>query len=251
MATAGRKFGLGIAALGLFVVAAGVFAGGASAGTNEPTSPCVTSLKVSWDQVDLAAISSATGQSFSDGDLKVTVSNATAIPGQSLTILTVGALDFATSKTVPSVALQLWQSAGVYTYTTLTFSPEVSSGHIVSPAGSHPTLGQAPIKGLEFCYQRAVAATTTVAPTTAAPTTVVQVIPEVIVAPTTTTTTTAPIAVQVLPQVVTAPQVAPQLAFTGSDSGLLIVIGALLLLFGISLVGVDHLGVFRPGRHSR
>ena len=237
MGIAGRKFGIGILSVGVALVGAGVFAGGATAGTAEGQLPkCDSaSLVVPWDNVDLAEFSDSNGQTFSDGTLTVVISNPKPIPGQELSLLTVAQLDFTSNHAVDGVIMRLWEQPADYTYTLVQYNPAATSGTLVSPAGSHPTLGQAPIKGLEFCYPKPLATTTTVAATsTAAPTTV---------APTTTA-----VAVEVLPEVVTAPE---QLAFTGSNSSPLVMIGALLMAFGLALVGIDRYGVVRRGRHSR
>jgi hypothetical protein len=208
-----------------------VLAGGASAqdNSNPPLSCPSSSLTVAWSQVDIADLADDTGQTFSDGTLTVQLTDPAPIPGYDLTILTVGSLHFTASRDIGQVNLQLWQAPGVFTYTGVTFAPAVTSGNLTSPDGSHPDLGHAPIKGLVFCYEKPVV------PTTAAPTTTVEVLPEVVTAAPTTAPTTAPtVAVEVLPQVVTAPE---QIAFTGSSSGPLVTLGAVLVLLGLAFVG--------------
>jgi hypothetical protein len=250
MGTAGRKIGVGIAGVGMALVAAGVFAGGASAGQEgtERLECEASSLTVAWQGVDVADVASAAGQSFSDGVITITLSNAAAIPGEALGILTIGSMDFSATSAIDAVELQLWQSPGDYDFDTVDYNPAVTSGHLQSPDGSHPTLSRAPIKGLVFCYKAAPAPTTTTS-TTSTTSTTVAVVPDQVVAPTTTAApTTTVAAVEVLPQVVTAPQ---QIAFTGSTSGPLVTVGALLVLLGLSLVGIDRLGFVRRGKHAR
>jgi hypothetical protein len=144
------------------------------------------------------------------------------------------------------VQVQLWQPGNLFVHEVVSFSPEVTEGTITSPEGSLGEDGQAPIKGLLFCFEQPVTTTTVVPQTTST-----SVAPEQVIvttttaAPAPTTPTVAP--VQVLPQVETAPQI----AFTGSSSGPLVVIGAVLVLLGLSLVGVDRLGLLRRYRHSR
>jgi hypothetical protein len=246
MGTAGRKIGVGIAGAGMVFVAAGVFATGASGG-EQGTERLVcesSSFTVLWPGPgfeNTAAVSTAAGQSFSDGGITVTLSNAAPIAGHDLGILTIGELDFETSLPVDAVEVRLWQAQGEYDFDTVTYDPAVTSGHIESPEGSHPGLGQAPVKGLVFCYEKVPATTTTTTTTTIA------VLPDQIVA----TTTVAPATVapvEVLPQVVTAPE---QIAFTGSTSGPLVMIGVVLVLLGLSLVGIDQLGLVRRGKHAR
>jgi hypothetical protein len=249
MGIAGRKIGIAVMSVGIALLGAGVFAAGASAQEQTPIDEHPTcassSLVVAWADVNLADLSDASGQTFSDGTLSVVLSNPEAIPGQDLSLLTVAALDFSANRVVEGVIMQLWEQPAEYDYTLVPFDPAVTSGSLVSPEGSHPTLGQAPIKGLAFCYEKPIVTTTTVAATsTAAPTTT-------IAATTAAPTTAAPvttIGVEVLPEVITAPE---EIAFTGSDSGPLVTVGALLLLLGLAMVGIDHFGVSRRGRHSR
>ena len=118
----------------------------------------------------------------------------------------------------------------------------MTTGHLESPPNSSSTLGEAPIKGLQLCYEAAVVPTSTAAPTstiaptsTAAPT---SILPEQV-------TTTIP--TEVLPQVETAPEI----AFTGSETGPLVAVGGAMVLVGLALVGVDRAGLARKGRHSR
>jgi hypothetical protein len=250
MATAGRKIGVGIASAGMVLVAAGVFAGGASAQQSEGQErlECpASSMFIDWLQgaVDIDEIQSDAGQSISDGSLTVTLSNAQLLENPAEPLLRVIEVDVETSSPVDAVELVLWQSPGVYAFTSVTYEPAATSDHLVSPDGSHPELGQAPIKGLIFCYEKPVTTTsTTTSTTTTTTSTTVTVAPDQVVA--TTTTTAAP--VEVLPQVVTAPQ---QIAFTGSSSGPLVGVGAVLVLLGLGLVGIDRLGFTRRGRHAR
>jgi hypothetical protein len=253
MGIAGRKIGLAIAGLGVAVIAAGVFAGGASAqevdneqGPERLECP-QSSYSFGWQgNVDPAAeVISGDGTTFSDGTFTVTLSNAAPIDDDVLDYWHVGSVDFDANAPVSAIEMQLWQPGNTWTYRTVTFDPKVTAGTLVSPAGTLGE-GQAPIKGLVFCFEKVAATTTT---TTAAPTTTTGVQPEQIIATTTTPApgpTVAP--VEVLPQVETAPQ---QIAFTGSSSGPLVAIGAVLVLVGFSMVGVDRLGLMRRFRHSR
>jgi hypothetical protein len=245
----GRKFGTAIAALGVAVIAAGVFVGGAAAqseeGQQEPERlECPSSsFTINWADVQLDAITSATGQTFSDGTFTITLANAEAIPGDPLDLLHIGSMDFTASPAITAAELQLWQAPGDYAFVSESFDPAAASGTFVSPPDSLGGETQAPIKGFVLCYPKLVVTTTTAAPTTTS------VAPEQIIVTTTTaapTTTTVP-EVAVLPQVETAPQI----AFTGSTSGPLVIFGATLLLLGLSLVGIDRLGLIRRFRHSR
>jgi hypothetical protein len=253
MGMAGRKLGAAIAGIGLAVIAAGVFAGGASAQDSESEAEVgfqcpAESYTFTWaGNVDEDATEiSGEGTTYSDGSFTVTLSNAGPTVGETLDYWHVGSVDFAASAPVSAVQVVLWQPGNTTETVVVTFEPEVTEGTITSPEGSLGEDGQAPIKGLLFCFEKPVVTTTT---TTIAPaTTSTSVAPEQVIVPTTaapTTTTVAP--TEVLPQVETAPQI----AFTGSSSGPLVAIGAVLVLLGLSLVGVDRLGLVRRFRHSR
>jgi hypothetical protein len=250
MGTAGRKIGIGVMSVGLALVGAGVLAGGVSAQEQTPIDEHPTceadSLVVAWANVDLADLSDESGQTFSDGSVSVVLSNPEPIPGHELSLLTVASLDFSASRVVDGVIMQLWEQPAQYDYTLVPYDPAVSSGSLVSPEGSHPDLGQAPIKGLAFCYEKPLVTTTTVAATsTAAPTTTVAATSTA--APTTVAPTTT-IGVEVLPEVITAPE---EIAFTGSSSGPLVTFGAVLVLLGFALVAFDRFRLTPRGRHSR
>jgi hypothetical protein len=242
-----------IASVGVAIIAVGMFASGASAeGSTDQQTPerlqCpASSYAFTWSgNVDEdASVISGEGTTFSDGTFTVTLSNAQAIDDEVLDYWHVGSVDFDANAPVSEVELQLWQPGNTWTYRTVTFEPPVNAGTLTSPAGTLGE-GQAPIKGLVFCFSKPVPTSTTVAPTTTtvAPSTSVQ--PEQIEATTTVAPTVAP--VEVLPQVETAPQ---QIAFTGSGSATLVTVGAVLVLLGLTLVGVDRLGVLRRYRHSR
>jgi hypothetical protein len=255
MTSAGRKIGTAIMGLGVALRGVGVFAGGAFAqGENEPGPERLecpsASYTFAWSNVDDGADAiSGAGTTYSDGDFTVTLSNAGPTVGDTLDYWHVGSVDFDANTPVTAVELQLWQPGNTWIYETVTFDPAVPAGTLTSPTGSLGAEGQAPIKGLVFCFEKKVVPTTSTT-TTAAPTTTttVAVSPDIVVVPTTTTTTTTAAPVEVQAQVETAPQ---QIAFTGSSSGPLVLVGGVLVLLGLSLVTVDRIGLVRRGRHSR
>jgi hypothetical protein len=252
MGMARRKLGAVIAGIGLAVIAAGVFAGGASAqgdGQSPTRLQCpASSYAFAWSNVDdgAAAITGA-GTTYSDGTFTVKLSNAAPTVGDSLDWWHVGSVKFDANAPVSAIEVQLWQPGATYIYPVLDYSPPATSGTITSPMGSLGAEGQAPIKGLVFCFQK-VAPTTTSTSTTTTSTTTTAVMPEQVIVTTTTPPTTTAVPVEVLPQVETAPQ---QIAFTGSSSGPLVALGAVLVLLGLSMVSVDRLGLLRRYRHQR
>src|SRR5690606_35224948 len=166
--------GVGSMAIGVALMVVGVFAGGASAQTQQSgdddrlTCAPEQGFHFRWgldsagptvDEngfVDVSGLAGGGETTVSNGDVTVTLSDAAFLvngfEGWAGPEYRIKSLKFElTQGAATAVIVRLWEDIGVYSFVKVPITG--TSGEIASPEGSHEILGQAPIKGLEFCYE--------------------------------------------------------------------------------------------------